>query len=482
MRKFILFLLPLFNVAYAQKDITKWDLRRCVEYAMNNNISVQQADIQARTSEIFLKQSKLAQLPNANYNFNHGYSFGRSLNRSTNVFQDANIMFQNMQLQANVNIFNWHSQRNTIASNQYSYEADLAAVDKAKNDIGLNVARQYLLALLSLSQSEVNRVQLQQSLAQYENTRKLVNAGTLPELNAVELEAQVARDSATLIQSKAQYEIDKLALMGLLNLPADAPFELDTPPVETIPLDNILEEDPASVYDMAMKTQPQVKGNNLRLMAFERAYRASRGRLYPTISGFGSLQSAFNQNFREFYQTGVGEQLTGFYIKNPSLEPVYGATPIFAERQREIFGSVWNGYGQQLRNNFGQAVGLALSVPIFNGWQARAQVARAKLDIENSKLIIMRDTLLLKQDIYNAYQQALGSYQTFQAREKQVRTAERSFELASRRYDIGVMQTIEWLTIQNNLTRARIDRLVAQYDYVFKMKVLEFYKGQGLRL
>jgi outer membrane protein len=484
MRKIILFLffLPLFNASYAQKDVTKWDLRRCVEYAMNNNISVRQADIQARTSEIFLKQSKMAQLPSANYNFNHGYSFGRSLNRTTNVFQDANIMFQNMQLQAGVNIFNWNSQRNTIAANQYTYEADLASVDKAKNDIGLNVARQYLLALLSLSQAEVNRVQLVQTQAQYQNTRKLVNAGTLPELNAVELEAQVARDSATLIQSLAQYEIDKLTLKALLNLPADAPFELDTPPVESIPVDNILEADPALVYDMAMKSQPQVKGNNLRLMASERAYKASKGRLYPTISAFGTLQSAFNQNFTEFYQDGVTEQLTNFYVKSPAQQPVFGQVPVIAERQRQILGSVWNGYGEQLKNNFGQAFGLGLSIPIFNGWQVRSQVARAKLDIESSKLIIMRDTLQLKQDVYNAYQQALGSYQTFQAREKQVKTAERSFELASKRYDIGVMQTIEWLTIQNNLNRARIDRLVAQYDYVFKMKVLEFYKGQGIRL
>jgi len=93
-----------------------------------------------------------------------------------------------------------------------------------------------------------------------------------------------------------------------------------------------------------------------------------------------------------------------------------------------------------------------------------------------------QDSLRLKQDIYTAYESARGAYQTFQAREKAVRTAERSFELASRRYEVGVLQTIEWLTIQNNLTRARIDRLVAQYDYVFRMKVLEFYKGQGLRL
>jgi outer membrane protein len=450
---------------------------------MANNISVRQADIQARTSEIILKQSKLGKYPSLNYNMSHGWTFGRSLNQNTNVYQNLNSMFENHGLQAQVTIFNWNSLNNTVASNQYGYEADMASIDKAKNDIGLNVARQYLLALLRFEQSRVNEIQLQQSLQQYNNTRKLVDAGTLPELNAAVLEAQVARDSATLIQSLANYEIDKLTLKGLLNLPADEPFELDTPPIETIPVDNILLENPADVYKMALNSQPQIKGNNLRLMASEKAYQASRGRLYPTISAFGGLRTSFNNGFEEFYRAGSSEKMTGTYTKSPTNPtPVYAFTDDYATRQNKMLGSIWNGYGSQLKDNFGQNFGVALSVPIFNGWQARSNVERSKLDIERSKLAITRDTLQLKQDVYNAYQQSYGSYKTFLAREKQVKTAERSYELASKRYDLGVMQTIEWLTIQNNLTRAKVDRLIAQYDYVFKMKVLEFYKGRGVRL
>lgn len=482
MRKFLsILVVSVLVLKLSAQTTAKWDLKRCVEYAMANNVSVKGADIQARTTALILKQSQLAQVPNVNYNLNHGFSFGRSLNRNTNVFQDANIMFQNQSLQANATIFNWNSRRNTIASNKYSYEADLADVDKAKNDIGLNVAQQYLLALLSLEQSKVNQIQLAQSQAQYKNTRKLVDAGSLPELNAAELEAQVARDSATLVQSQAQYEIDKLLLKGLLNLSAETPFELETPPVESIPVDNILEESPASVYKMALNSQPQIKSNNLRLLASEKTYSANKGRLYPTISAFGSLQTAFNQNFTQTFVTGQVEQTTNFYIKTPVTQPVYGQTPTFGTRNRN-FGNIWNGYGQQLRDQLGRGIGIGVNVPIFNGWQARSQVERSKLDIERSQLAITRDTLQLKQDIYNAYQQALGSFQTYLARDKQVKTAERSFELASKRYEVGVMQTIEWLTNQNNLTRARVDKLIAQYDYVFKMKVLEFYKGRGIRL
>jgi outer membrane protein len=458
-----------------------WDLRRCVEYAMANNISVRQADIQARAAEVILKQSKYSRLPSLNYSLNHGFSFGRSLNRNTNVFQDANIMFQNQSLQTGVTLFNWNSAKNSIAANQYSVEAEKSNVEKAKNDIGLTVARQYLLTLLSLEQSKVNEVQLKQSQLQFQNTQKLVEAGSLPPINALELEAQVARDSATLIQSQAQYEINKLTLKGLLNLPADESFEIAAPPVELIPVDNILELTPAGVYEQAIRSQPQIKGNNLRLQAAEKAYLSSKGRMMPTISMFGGLQTNFNNTFTQNYISGTSEQNTGYYIKSPVQQPVFGLVPVIAQRQLDM-ATIWNGYGNQLRNQLGKSLGFSVQVPLFNGWQSKAQVQRSKLDIESSKLAITRDTLQLKQDVYNAFQEALGSFQIYLAREKQVQTAERSFELANRRYELGVMQTIEWQTIQNNLTRAKIDKLVSQYDYVFKMKVLEFYKGQGLRL
>lgn len=482
MTKFLLFISSLFVsfTIQAQTNST-WDLRRCVEYAMSNNITVKTADITAKLSEVTLNQSQLQQLPSLNYNLNHGISFGRSLNRSTNAFQDANIMYENQSIQTSATIYNWNSQKNTIAANKYTLAADKQAVDKAKNDIGLNVARQYLLALLSLEQTRVNALQLQQSKAQYQNTRKLVDAGSLPELNAAELESQVARDSATYVQSMVQYELDKLALKSLLNLSAEESFVIETPPVATIPVDNILEITPANVFAIAMQTQPQVKGNILRVMAADKNYLAARAKLYPTISAFAQMNTAFNQTFTETYLNGYTEAAIGYSKSGASTIPVFTQAPNFATRNR-TFGSIWNGYGTSLKNQLGKVIGIGINVPIFNGGQARANIKRAQLDKERWELLNSRDTLILKQDVYTAYEQALGSYQTFMARMKQVQTAERSYELASRRYEIGVMQTIEWLTNQNNLTRAKIDMLVAQFDYVFKMKVLEFYKGQGIKL
>jgi outer membrane protein len=482
----ILFMLPValgLSGTLAAQGVEKWDLRRCVDYAMKNNISVRQADITARSSEIALKQSKLAQIPSLTYNLTHGFSFGRTLDRTTNVFISRSAMFQQMSLQSNALLYNFGSQRNTIEANKYSLEADQAATERSRNDIGLQVAQQYLTALLNKEQVELARIVLRQTTAQLDNTRKLVDAGSLPELNAAELEATAARDSASVVQADANYQLALLSLKNFMTLPADYPFDIDAPPVDRIPVDNILEESPASVFNAAMQNQPQIKGNQLRLKASEKFLAARKGQLYPTLSAFGQLQTNYNQFFKQTTGFNVtGEQPTGTYAKSGATQlPVFAPTGTQITSSRS-FGQLWDGYWNQLSDQFGQGVGLNLSVPIFNGWQARANVERAKLDIERNKLTIEQDTLRLKQDIYTAYQSALGAYQTYLARQKAVSTAERSFDLASKRYDIGVMQTIEWLTNQNNLTRARIDQMVAQYDYVFRMKVLEFYKGQGLRL
>ncbi|PWT99651.1 MAG: TolC family protein [Bacteroidetes bacterium] len=487
MRKFALtglFILLLFQAAklHAQGS-DKWDLKRCIEYAMTNNISVRQADVQARFSELTLKQSKLQQIPSLNFSGNHGLTFGRSLNANTNIYSDQSALTESMSLTSQATIFNWNSQRNTIKGNDLSYQADKAAVDKAKNDIGLNVARQYLLILLDIESERVNEIQLNQSKAQLDNTRKQVNAGALPELNAAELEAQVARDSATWVSSQTTAEVDKLVLKAMLNLGADVPFELETPPVEQIPVDNILELTPAGVYALAMKTQPQIKANNLRLMASQKYYEAQRGRLYPTISAYGQLNTRYFSPFTPQYLIDQGIQPTNAYVLDGggNKSYVYAQQTSIGSYKSDYF-SLYDGYWKQHKDNFGQAVGINVSVPIFNGWSQKANVEKAKLDIQNKQLSVEQDTLKLKEDVYTAYNQAMGSFLTFQARQKSVQTAERSFDLATKRYNIGSMQTIEWLTNQANLYNARINYLISQFDYVFKMKVLEYYKGQGLRL
>ena len=481
-RLFVFLLLFAFQLNINAQD-NKWDLRRCVEYGMQNNVSVKQAEIQADRSSINFQQSSLQSWPTLSYGLTHGFSFGRTLDRTTNAYTSRSAMFQQMSLQSNVLLFNFNSARNNVLANKYALDADRASVDKAKNDIALNIAQQYLLALLSYEQVGISLLVLDQTKAQLSNTRKLVDAGSLPELNAAELEATVARDSATYVQAKSQAELDKLSLKSVLNLPADQVFELVIPPVDKIPVDNILEIYPDDVFQVAITSQPQIRVNDLRRLAAEKGLKVAEAQMKPTISAFGQLATNFNQFLLK--GSGVnftGEQETGSYIKQgSSLVPVYSPTYEMLYQKRN-FSEYWDGFSKQLRDQFGQGVGLTVNVPIFNGGQARANMMRARVDIKSSQLSIDRDKLQLKQDIYTAYYSASGAFQTYLAREKALETSIRSFELASKRYELGVMQTIEWLANQNNLTKARIDKAVAQYEYIFRMKVLEFYKGQGLKL
>jgi len=222
------FALLIFSTSFGQD---KWDIRRCVDHALKNNISVRQTDLQSRFSELSYKQNKGGQLPSLNFGSSVGYRLGRSDNPTTGVLEDNNFLNVGMQLQSSVSLFNWFSQKNTIEASRLSWEADKEQTKKIQNDIALNVAVAYLQILLAREQANLSNVQVDQTKAQLENTRKRVDAGVLPELNAAELEAQLARDSSSLVTAEASVQQFLLQMKALLNLDAGASFDIVTPPV-----------------------------------------------------------------------------------------------------------------------------------------------------------------------------------------------------------------------------------------------------------
>ena len=256
--------LLIFSAAHSQE---KWDLRQCVDHAVKNNISVRQTDLQSRFSALTYNQSRSAQLPSFNYSGSVGYRLGRSENPTTGVLEDNNFLNLGMQLQSGVTVFNWFSRKNTIEANRLSWEADKQQTEKIKNDISLNVAVAYLQVLLAREQANSAAAQVELSRSQLENTRKRVDAGSLPELNAAELEAQLARDSSTLISAQASAVQFLLQMKSLLNLDAGQPFDIATPPVNLIPVDPIAELLPEAVYASAIKFMPQQKINELRILS-----------------------------------------------------------------------------------------------------------------------------------------------------------------------------------------------------------------------
>ncbi len=480
-----LFLSVLLSVLNLRAQ-DKWDLRRCVDYAMANNISIKQADIDSRTSKLTLDQTKWAQYGTATGNTGLGFNFGRSINQTTNVYSNVEGLSQIYSLQLGITLFNWFAMRRATESNRYSYEAQVINIDKIKNDVTLNVAAGYLSALLAKEQVTLAKTKLQLTSQQLENTRRLVDAGSVPELNAAELEVQFATDTSSVITAQETYDLDNLQLKAILNLDAAAPFDLDTPPVETIPVEPISQLQPDIVYSLAINSFPQQKMNDLRITSAEKYVDYNRGKLYPTLTAYGALGDNFFNDLRHVdYLTAISP-VPGSYALNttpvpneqyplyyPNITPVYSSQPFY---------KAFQGYGDQLSNNFGQQFGLSLAIPIFNGNSQRINYKKAQLNVATAKLTKESDLMTLKQGVYQAYYNAVASLEKFEANQKAVTVAEKSFDLSTKRYSIGMLNTIDYLTNQNNLFTARINVLIAQYDYVFRMKVLEYYKGLGIKL
>ena len=467
------------NTAYAQK---KWNLLQCVEYAMANNISIKQTDLQTKISELQYKQSKMGQWPAFSFSTGPSFNNGRNQDPTTFTLVTQSYLSANMQLQSSAEIFNWFSKRNTIAANEWEILAAKANSDKLKNDIALTVANAYLQILLAKEQEKIAGIQLQQSQGQLINTRKLVNAGALPELNAAELEAQVARDSSTFISAHGNVEQSILSLKSYMAIDAGAPFEIETPPVEKIPVEKIADLQPESVYALAMANMPQQRVNDFKIKAAKKSSAATKAGMYPTISVFGNLSSGYANYFNvpKYQQVYAGNASTG-YLANAGGGVFYDVVgPVYSPVRSGTLKS--DAFFSQLNKNFRQSVGLSINVPIFNGYSLRTAWQRSKINIRTQELQKQADDQKLKQDIYQAYNASLVAMEKFNAGKKSVEAAERTYSYAKKRYDVGMLSTFELITNQNNLFKAKLENTFNQFDYIFKMKVLEFYKGQGLKL
>lgn len=452
----------------------KWNLRTIADYAMANNINVKLSDVQARVAAINYNQSKLSQYPTASFNANTGVNSGsnqdpNSFSRTTNTFLSSGF-----QLQSNTDIFNFYRKKNTIASNEWEMKAAQAATDKIKNDIVLTAANAYLQVLLSREQENIASVQIQQTRAQLLNIRKQVDAGALPELNATQLEGQLASDSVNYITAKGNTNIALLTLKSYMNIDAAAPFEYETPPVELIPVEPIASLQPDYVYSLALQNMPQQRYNEFKLKAAERTAEATRGAMYPSLGLYLNLNSSFNNKSRLLTGFRPGLDSSGKTFVNNTPYTVYTptASPVFQNYS----------FTNQVADNFGQGVGITLNVPIFSGGSLRSNYQRSKLNITSVQLQKERDDNQLKQDIYRAYNDALIAFEKFNASKKAVDINELTNSYANKRFEAGMLGTFDLITTQNNLLRARLEYALNRYDYVFKMKVLEFYKGMGLKL
>ncbi len=479
-RIFIFLLCTAFSVT-AQK---KWTLQECVQYAMDSNISVKQSGLQSDLAAITYKQSKLSQIPDASFSNSNGYAFGKSKNPSTGILINQNYFTVGFNFQTSAQIFNFFSKRNTILANEWSLEATKAAKDKLQEDLALEVANAYLQILLMREQEKIAGVQVQQSRTQLDVVNKQVAAGSVPQLNAVELESQLANDTANFISATGNVKQAKYQLMAYMGIDAGQEFEIDEPPIDKIPLEPIAELQPDEVYASALHNLPQQRMNDFNILAAEKNTAASKALLYPSLSAYGSLGTNYGYSRTPYYtQIPSGYGPSSFVVTDAAgnvLNNYNVQQPTFSQGEKHYLLSP--SFGSQVNDNFGQTIGISLSVPIFNGWQAKANYQRSKIDIKNMEYQRDLDNQTLKQNIYQAYNSVLVALEKFTSSKKAVESAQKTYDFSTLRYNVGMIGTLELITNQNSLFTAKLQYILNQFDYIFKMKVLEYYKGQGLKL
>lgn len=467
----------LFFVGTRAQDA--WNLKRSVEYALANNISVKKADIQSRLAALTLKQSRLYQLPSANIAGSAGVNSGRSIDPTTNLFTNTQLFSTGFSLSSGMTVFNFFSVKNNIEANKFENEAAKANVDKIKNDIALNVATAYLLVLVSQEQVNISKLAVQQTLQNLDNTRKRVEAGALPELNLAELEAQLALDSSTLITASNTVRQNILQLKAILNVDAGKSFVVEAPPLDKIPVLPLQQLQPEKVYADAIKNLPQQKLNDFRIKAAEKYVKSARGQMYPSFSLFAGLGTNYANN----KIPSVITKPTGRFDTTGAKVNLNGALyDVLSPGFNNVITTSTTPFSTQFSDNFRQNIGIQVNIPLFNNGVARTAFERSKLNVTTLQLQKDLDLLNLKQDIYKAYNDASTSIQKYSAGLKRVQTTEKAYNFAQKRYDLGLLSTIDLLTNQNNLNRARVELAQSQVDYVFRLKLLEFYKGQGIAL
>ncbi|MCF8451152.1 MAG: TolC family protein [Taibaiella sp.] len=451
-----------------------WPLQRCIQYAISHNITIKQDSLNARLARHALTQSQLSQLPAVNVSGSYGRSFGRSINPITNQFVETEYNFFGPSASSNVLLFGWNQVRNTIARNRYSLEASLADLGQRKDDIALNVANSYLIALLAQEQINISNNQVGLSKAQLDQTKAFAEAGRLPELNVAQLESQLASDSANLINAIANYNSAILDLKTLLNLDFSESFSIKAPDLSPGDQMAIAQTAPEEVYQAARSHFGSIKGSQLRVQSAEKALTAAKGNLYPQLNLSYQVGTNFASNYLDYQQTNELIGLTPIGITGTDSQIVY------APRYKSLTPLV--PFSTQMRNNIRHSVVLNLNIPLFNSWQSQYAVRQARINLAQQELSQYSAELTLKQNVYKAHNNALNSIQKYNAAKRAEDAAKRALDFASKRYELGLTSTVDLLVTQNTEFATAANLISAKYDLIFKLKVIDYYMGKELKL
>lgn len=471
MKKFNYSLITVFISISMYAQTSEWDLQKCIDYAQKNNISLKQAQLNTQINKNNALQSKAAILPTVNAGAQHTYNFGRTIDRYTNTFANTQVLSQNFYVSSNVVIWSGLAQFNNIKANEYTYLSSTESYLQQMNDLALNVATAYINVIFSEEISNISKAQFKMTQEQLERTQKLADAGTLAKSAVYDLKAQLANDEVTVTNSDNNFQIAMLTLKQLLNLDTLNNFSITRPNLEVMN-NELAMSSVQNIYETALKNQHSIKSAGYNLLAAEKTLAAAKGRVSPTLSATGSLgtgTSALDKNIDAVNFVGVEQApyftQSGEAIYSPKTEVITSKKP----------------FADQFKDNVNKSIGFTLSVPIFNGLQTVTGIKNAKLNTLNAKY--SQD--LMEQNLYKTIAQAFANAKAglnkYNANKASVEASELSFNFAQQKYNVGAISTFEYNTAKTRLQNAQSNLVQAKYDYIFKLKVLDYYQGKELK-
>jgi outer membrane protein len=422
-----------------------WSLEYCIRYAIENNIQIKQQAVQTAVQENSLALAKLKLLPSLNGSASYNYSFGRALDQNTYRFFNQTLQSDNFYIGGNAPVFNGLQNYNSIQRNKYAVLASQEDLKNISDNVALNVALVYLQVLLNKELVAANQNQLDITKQQIEKTRKMVDAGSVAKGNLLQIEAQAAQEELSLINMKNQLETSYLTLTQLLELKTPVGFEIEVPEI-TVDPNTIITGNIDEIYTIAEKNRPEIKSSELMLTASEYDLKVAKGGRSPRLSLIYSLNSGYT------------------YINNLT-------SPL-----------VNDPFKTQIKNNRNSGVGLSLNIPILNGWQVNKNIANSKLYVENSKYALEGTKKQLYKSIQQAYTDAVASLKKLNVSIKAIASTEESFRYTEQKFNVGMVTPVDYNAAKTQLLQSQSDMVQAKYEFIFKTKVLDFYKGLPLSL
>jgi len=472
-RKSIILSLTLVTLGFSLAAQQAWSLEDCLQYAMENNIQIKQSVLTTEYNENLLKKSKLGQIPNLSGSGGMNYSWGRALDQTTYQYtDDQQISSYNFGLSSYANLFNGLQVRNTIQQNELNLMASYQDVESVKNEISLSIAAAYLTIMFNQELVTVTESQMEVTGQQVERTRKMVDAGKLARGNYLELKAQLASEELNLVNAENQLSISVLNLQQILDLPIDSAFSVIIPELAD-PDENPLVIDAQEVYSIAEDIMPTIKSAMLSLESAEKGLAIAKGGRSPQLYLSANYNTGYSDVREQVVDVGppeqipIGETMSGEpVVSYPQEIPIYGAYPFL----------------DQVRDNRSSGVGLGLSIPIFNSWTINTNIANARIMHERAKLDLQSRKLTLYASVHKAFADALAALKKFNATQEALVSMEESFKYTEKKFEVGLVNTVDYNTSKNQLIATQSDLLQAKYDFIFKTKILNFYQGEPITL